>query len=53
MKIMDVNNSSKSEFEELTEKLGPYGGIKLQYAGVIIQNQHNGWFSHGINTGKK
>ena len=50
---MDVNNSSKSAFEELTEKVGPYGRIKLQYAGGVIQNQHNGCLSHVINTGKK
>ena len=53
MKIMDVNNSSKSAFEELTEKLGPYGRIKLQYDGGIIHNQHNGCFAHGIYNGNK
>ena len=53
MKVIYMNNSSKSAFEDLTEKVGPYGRTKLQYAEGIIQNQHNGCFSHGINTGNK
>ena len=37
----------------MTEQLGPYGRIKLQYAVDIIQIQCNGDFTCGKYTGKK